>query len=266
MTLIVRELTMNIRQIALAVCVSIPPPALADCTTGPVTVIGKNDYPPISFTKENKLIGLGYSVIKQIAKSKGLDTTVSTPAPWKRVVHRGRIGKVDIIIGLRSTNLSKDHFVFLPTPIMESAQYIIFLKGNELRTKEDLKGLHGGVLSGTTFTTEFEKYAKDNLSIAPVRTTKQNLLKLNSGRIDYFIAPLLPVIHLIETTGMKMKIKFTPIPLFSVSEYIAISKKSNCISMQETLETGLKEQIKNGYIDQEFEFFSKDWDVLDYMK
>ncbi len=262
----IRELTMNMKQIAFAACVSTSPPTLANCTTGPVTVIGKTAYPPISFTKENKLIGLGYSVIKQIAKSQGLDTKVSTPAPWKRVVHRGRIGEVDIVIGLRAMNLSKDHFVFLPTPIIESAQYIIFLKENELRTKEDLKGLNGGILSGTTFTTEFEKYAKDNLSISQVRTTKQNLLKLNSGRIDYFIAPLLPVIHLIETTGMKIEIKFTPTPLFSVSEYIAISKRSNCISKQEIFENGIKEQIQNGYIDQKFEFFSKNWDVLDYMK
>ncbi|MBL4704803.1 MAG: transporter substrate-binding domain-containing protein, partial [Flavobacteriales bacterium] len=124
---------MNMKQMAFAVCVSIPPPALANCSTGPITVIGKTAYPPVSFTKENKLIGLGYSVIKQIAESQGLEVKVSTPAPWKRVVHRGRIGEVDIVIGLRATNLSKDHFVFLPTPIIESAQNIIFLKGNELR-------------------------------------------------------------------------------------------------------------------------------------
>ena len=129
---------MSMKQMVFAVCVSIPPPALANCTTGPIVVMGKSAYPPISFIKENRLIGLGYSVINQIANSQGLEVKVSTPAPWKRVVHQGRLGEVDIIIGLRATNLSKDYFVFLPTAIIESAQNIIFLKGKDFRTKEDL--------------------------------------------------------------------------------------------------------------------------------
>ena len=124
----------------------------------------------------------------------------------------------------------------------------------------------GRILSGTTFTQEFDAYAKENLATTQVRTAEQNLLKLKAGRIDYFIAPLLPTIHLIETTEMKIDIKFTPKPLFSVREHLAISKKSNCIKKQELFEKALATLSKGGYIDDQFDVFSSDWNVLDYMR
>jgi len=254
------------KQLAFVTFISTAPiPAFANCETGPIVVSGKEAYPPISFTKDSKLVGLGYSVLTEIAQSQGLNIKAAAPAPWKRVVNNGRIGNTDIIIGLRGTNLSRDHFVFLPTPIIESAQNIFSLKGKDLKTRDDLKGLRGGVLSGTTFTPKFEAYAKENLTIAHVRTAKQNLLKLKAGRIDYFVSPLLPTIHLIETTGMKIDIQFTPTPLFSVRELIAISKKSDCINKQKIFETELKKLIQNGYIDNQFDAFSSEWNVLDYM-
>ena len=239
---------------------------LADCINGPIIVSGKEAYPPISFTKDGQLIGLGYSVLNEIAQSLGLDINVTAPTPWKRVVNKGRLGEVDIVIGLRGTSLSGDSFVFLPTPIIESAQNIFSLKGKNLQTKEDLKGLKGGILSGTTFTADFETYAKENLTITNVRTAEQNLLKLKAGRIDYFIAPLLPTIHLIETTDIEIDIKFTPKPLFLVRENLAISKKSNCINKQKLFEKALATLSKDGYIDDQFDVFSSDWNVLDYMK
>jgi len=240
--------------------------ALSDCVNGPIIVAGKESYPPISFTKDKKLVGLGFSVLEKMAKSQGLEIKIASPSPWKRTINDGRTGTTDIILGLRKTNASGSYFSFLPTPLIESAQNIFTLQGTTLETKDDLVGLRGGILSGTTFTPEFDAFVKNHLSISEVRTPKQNLLKLEAGRIEYFIAPLLPTIYFIENSNMNVDIKFTPQPLFSVNEMIAISKKSNCIKKLALFEMELKRLRDSDYINEQFDVWSADWNVLDYMK
>lgn len=249
-----------------ALLTSTPLSAIADCETGPIIVSGKETYPPVSFVQDNKLEGIGFSALVEIAKSQNLSIKNAKPAPWKRVVNDGRSGKIDIVIGLRDTNKSKDDFVFLPTPLIDSAQNIFTLKGKNLQSKEHLAGLRGGILSGTTFTSEFEKYAKENLFISEVRSPVQNLMKLKSGRIDYFIAPLLPTIYLIENSEINIDITFTPQPLFTVQERIAISKKSNCIDKVDIFEKSLVKLHKNNFINDQFDEMSSHWNVLDYMR
>lgn len=249
-----------------ALLASTPFSSKADCETGPIIVSGKETYPPISFVQNNKLVGVGFSTLVEIAKSQNLSVKNAKPTPWKRVINNGRLGKIDVVIGLRVTNKSKDDFVFLPTSLIDSAQNIFTLKGRSLQSKEHLVGLRGGILSGTTFTSEFEKYAKKNLSISEVRKPEQNLKKLKSGRIDYFIAPLLPTIYLIENSEINIDIAFTPQPLFTVQEKIAISKKSNCVDKIDAFEKELVELHKNNFIHDRFDEISSDWNVLDYMR
>ena len=249
-----------------ALLASSPFSAKADCETGPIIISGKEAYPPISFAQDNKLVGVGILALMEIAKSQNLSVEIEKPTPWKRVVNNGARGKTDIVIGLRGTNKSKDDFVFLPTSLIESAQNIFTLKGSSLQSKEHLVGLKGGILSGTTFTPEFEDYAKKNLSISEVRKPEQNLKKLKAGRIDYFIAPLLPTIYLIEKSGINIDIIFTPQPLFTVQEKIAISKTSNCIDKIDIFEKLLVELHKNNFINEQFDKMSSHWNVLDYMR
>ena len=245
----------------------------ADCDDGTVVISGKPEYSPISWNAENQLTGLAYptmkEIIKQINQQKNLNLTleITPPLPWKRAVIMAEQGHIDMLVGIRKTPNRAKHLTFISPPLIESAQNIFTLKDSHILSREDLVGKTGGIRAGIDLPPVLAMFAKkQNLVFEKVQSTNQNLQKLKLKRLDYVIAPMLPTIHYMREKEIDINLEITPQPLFISKERIAISKKSNCLKYIDQISTQLKALHRNGFIDDEFDKLTQDWDVLDYIK
>jgi len=186
--------------------------------------------------------------------------------PWRRVLHLAEKGGLDILVGVRKIEERAQYLDFIATPIIQSGQNIFFMKGTEIETIDDLPGKVGGVLLGTTFTKQFNEFAFKKLEFEAVKTQVQNIQKLELGRIDYFIAPLLPTIHYIRKNNLKLDIQFLALPAFTVQEKIAFSKESNCFQYLKLFEQRLKTLHEQDFVYDLFDEQTQEWDVLEYLK
>jgi len=248
----------------LIFCFSMP--TYAQCENNIALVSGKPDYPPISWTRHNKLSGIGYMVLKEILSQLNIQMFKAEPRPWKRALNLAEEGEIDILVGTREIDERSQYLDFVTTPIIESAQNIFFMKGAKIDSLDDLPGKVGGILLGTTYTKQFNEFATKNLKFEPVNTQIQNIQKLELGRIDYFIAPLLPTIHYIRTNNLNLNIQFLALPVFTVQERIAISKKSTCIKYLKKIDEHLKQLHEQNFVYDLFDEQTQEWDVLEYMK
>jgi len=239
---------------------------LADCDSGTVIVSGKSDYPPISWSKNKQLTGLGYVVTEKILKSLGLKMKKSSVKPWKRILNEATNGDVDILVGIRENSSRKAIFDFVPTSLIESSQNAFFMRGTQIKTVDDLKGKTGGIISGSSFSESFDKFATEFLRLVPVKTLSQNLKKLEKNRIDYIISPLLPTVHFIRQNNLIIDVSFVASPLFTLDEKIAISKKSSCIKHLAYFDKKLQEMHENDYVYEQFDELTEEWNVLEYLK
>ena len=245
----------------------------ADCNNGTIIISGKPEYPPVSWIKGNDLTGLGYQAMKQIIKqlnqkeNLNLKLEITDPLPWKRAIHMANLGEIDILVGVRQSTERSKHLTFIPTRLIESAQNIFSLIGTDISTNSDLKGKTGGVRAGINFSADFTTFAKrQQLVFEEVQKLEQNIQKLKLKRLDYFIAPLLPTIHHIRKKQIDIDIQFTTHPLFTSKEKIAISKKSSCLKYIDQINTQLETLHNNGFINQQFDSLTQDWNVLEYVK
>ncbi len=244
----------------------------ADCDKGTIIMSGKPEYPPVSWSKDKQLLGLGFLTMKQITQqlnqNENLNLKLETtpPLPWKRAIQMTKLGKIDILVGIRESTERSEFLTFIPTPLIESAQNIFSLKGTQISTRNDLIAKTGGIIAGINFSSDFKLFAaQQKLALEEVQTLDQNIQKLELKRLDYFIAPLLPTIHHIKNSKIDIDIQFTVLPIFTSEEKIAISNKSSCLKYINHFNALLESLHHNGFIDHQFETLTQDWDVLEYV-
>lgn len=104
------------------------------------------------------------------------------------------------------------------------------------------------------------------MQVDKVPSVEQNFLKLMAGRVDYFIAPLLPTIHTVQQhyPDHLERLAFLSEPISVTEEYIAISKKSPCNSMKTELSKLLQTVKSNGTFDEWLGNSMESWDALDW--
>lgn len=103
----------------------------ADCDNGTIILSGKPEYPPISWVKDNKLVGLGYQAMHKITnnlnKKVNFKLHTTEPLPWKRAIYMAKLGQIDILVGVRESPERSDFLTFMPTPLIELAQNVFSL-------------------------------------------------------------------------------------------------------------------------------------------
>ena len=154
-------------------------------------------------------------------------------------------------------------------PAFTSTAHTIFLRKDKrglIKSKADLIHFNGGVTLGMVLDDSFSLFMTEQLQITQVATVEQNFLKLITGRIDYFIAPLLPTINTVQTLYPEQleKLAFLSDPISVTDEYIVISKKSHC----NTIKTSLSQLLQNVKDNDTFDSWLGDsmanWKALDW--
>jgi len=232
------------------------------CEDGIATIAGKIDFAPLSWQQKDRLDGIAFTMMRKIMGELDISLNVQSPAPWKRVLKMTSMGEVDLLVTVRESEERLTSMQFVPATMLESAQNVFYRRGDTFENIDDLTGKIGGVTLGLRFSDQFNAFAKEKLDLQKVPRLKQNILKLQSGRIDYFISPLLPTLHYIHQNKIDTDISFMLKPLFVTEEKVAISKKSSCLKHIAYISKRIEQLNESGEVDTLLEDDFQKWNVM----
>ncbi len=227
------------------------PHAFASCDQGTAIISGGTQYPPLSWRKDGKLVGTNVEMVQNIFAEVGIKATADEGGPWKRVLLRAKRGEVDLLLGVRKTVEREAFLRYVYPPVTPSAQGVFYDNNRKIKydSWDDLKDKVGSMTLGVSFGKEFDTYMKKNLHVEPVRIVEQNFTKMELGRIDYILGPLMPTLMYLGKAGYANKISHTQKPLLIIDEYLAFSKNSSCVKYIDHFSKRVKQLLDNGSID-----------------
>ncbi|OUR93812.1 hypothetical protein A9Q81_15185 [Gammaproteobacteria bacterium 42_54_T18] len=233
-----------------------------------LTVSANANNAPISYEQDGKLTGIGFDLFNRLLSSIKIPIERTQPYPWRRTLKNSKNGDIDIIIGVRKTVDRMLYLDFIEPAFTSTAHTIFFRKDKKkrIKSKADLTHFNGGVTLGMVLDDKFSLFMKEHLQITHVATVEQNFLKLISGRIDYFIAPLLPTINTVQTRYPEQlkELTFLSEPISVTNEYIVISKQSQCNTIKTSLSQLLQKVKNNGTFDNWLGDSMANWKALDW--
>ncbi|MBF0412356.1 MAG: transporter substrate-binding domain-containing protein [Desulfamplus sp.] len=231
-----------------------------------IIVSGNFEYPPLTWQdKKNpdKIIGFAIELLEIACKDIGIEVEGKFVGPWARTQNEVKNGNVDMIGGMYITEERKKYMDYIIPPIIMDPTVVFVKKGDKFKFEiwEDLIGLSGGAPIGNSYGEEFDRFAKEKLSIERVSTLVQAFKKLESGRNRYLVYGLYPGLAGAEITGFRDKIDYLPNSVISEGLYFTISKKSpcNCQKIKEHLTKKVKEFSSQKLPEQLMEKYLKIW-------
>jgi polar amino acid transport system substrate-binding protein len=174
------------------------------------------DFPPMGYTdKDNKPAGFDVDYCHDLAKVLGVKSNVIN-LTWGDRIPSLISAKTDVVIGSTSDSLPRAKSVGFTYPYFVFKFQVVSKKGVKMASFDDLKNVKVGAALGTTYETEYFKYAdakgwgRDNYTSfksendaflglyqgkvdALISTNTNIATKLNSGQFDGFVAgPYVP--------------------------------------------------------------------------
>lgn len=231
------------------------------CKDGTALISGGTTYPPLSWLVDDRLTGTSIELVSKIFLEIGIKAESDAGGPWKRVLLRAQKGQVDMLVGVRRNETREQYLQFVTPPITPAVQSVFVKRGSNFAYSrwQDLEGKLGGVTLGASFGKEFDQFARENLSLDPVRTVEQNFKKLKIGRIDYLLGPLLPTLLYSDLSGDRPHIQFQDQPLIIIEEFVAFSKASACKKHFQYFNKRIAEIQQDGTIDELLEKYFEIW-------
>ncbi|TEW52590.1 transporter substrate-binding domain-containing protein [Psychromonas sp. RZ5] len=174
------------------------------------------DFPPMGYTdKDNKPAGFDVDYCHDLAKVLGVKSNVIN-LTWGDRIPSLISAKTDVVIGSTSDSLPRAKSVGFSYPYFVFKFQVVSKKGVKMASFDDLKNVKVGAALGTTYESEYFKYAdskgwgRDNYTAfksendaflglyqgkvdALISTNTNIATKLASGQFDSFVAgPFVP--------------------------------------------------------------------------
>lgn len=231
------------------------------CDNGIAIISGGTTNPPLTWREHNQLIGADVEFLQTVLAEVGIKAVPDEGGPWKRVLRRAELGQVDIVMGFRKSSDSEKKLIFLDPPITPAVQSVFFSANQSFEYSKwsDLIGKTGSMTLGSNFDTEFDDYLKAHLTVQFVPKIEQNFAKLDKGRVDYMLGPLMSTQLYIRQFGYTGKIVPAQKPLLTIQEHIAIAKNSACLKYANHIEKRISEYIITDQFNQLIEDYFVKW-------
>jgi len=257
-----------LRYVLLLLCLLLAAYATPVLSCEVLIISANTKNPPISFEQNGFLKGIGFDLMERLLSGLEIPVKRTMPLPWKRALLRSKKGEIDILIGVHKSSDRAQYLEFIEPAFTRTAHTVFFKQGGRVKisSKEDLRDYVGGSTFGSVLDEGFAEYMAKHFELQEVGSVEQNFLKLMAERIDYFIAPLLPTIHIVQTRyPQKIKhLTFLDDPISVTDEYIAISKNSDCAFVNNKLQERLKEVKRNGTFDKWLGSSMASWQSFDW--
>ena len=153
---------------------------------GEIKMAMSGQYPPFNFVDDqNNLTGFDVEIGKAVGKIIGIKATPMSTA-WDGIIAGLVAKKYELICGSMAITKERLKSIDFSDPYYRSGAQLFVKKGAAIKSVADLKGKKVGVTLGTTY----EKWVRENIAGADVRTYKgvpDMILEVGYGRIDGFI-------------------------------------------------------------------------------
>lgn len=231
------------------------------CGNGEAIISGGDTYPPLSWRRGDTLVGASVDMVREILAELGIKARADEGGPWKRVLRRTRDGQVDILMGVRKSPDRENFLLYLDPPLTPSVQGVFMLASHKFAYNnwKDLEGKTGSITLGTNFDDAFDEYARTHLALQSVRKVEQNFTKLEKGRVDYMLGPLVPTQLYLDKYVYSGNIVSAEKSLMVLQEYVAISRKSPCLKYAASISRSLQRWSDSGKIGEAMENSFVDW-------
>lgn len=146
-------------------------------------------YAPYSYKENGQLTGIYTDIIRSALKQMG-DPSQPQPLPWKRGLIALKSGKIDALYPPYYRPQQRPYMAY-STPILEE-KLVIVCAADKAETlsqfPQDYQGMVLGQNAGYSSGSAVEQAVQSGtVKISEANTTRANLLKLISGRIDCYI-------------------------------------------------------------------------------
>lgn len=204
-------------------------------STGTVTNVLINDYPPFSFIDDkNEVAGFDVDVAKAFADKLGVKLKIETPS-WEAIVAGGWQGRYDLCICSMSPSSEREKVLDFVTHYYSSpAVLAVAADDTAIKSISDITGKRVGVGLGSTYEAYLQKtlqipgrkpidFPFGEVQIVPSDETVafQNLALGAGVRLDAIVANLATTKERIDATG---KFRIVGEPLYGEPNWVAVDK------------------------------------------
>lgn len=154
---------------------------------GSLSMAMSGQYPPFNFVNDqNKLTGFDVETCSEIAKRIGVSAKPISTA-WDGIIAGLLADKYELICGSMAITDERLKAIDFSDPYYRSGAQLFVKKGSAIQSVKDMEGKVIGVTLGTTY----EKWVRDNIKGADIRSYKgvpDMILETSSGRISAFVS------------------------------------------------------------------------------
>ncbi len=208
---------------------------------GEIKMAMSGQYPPFNFVNDkNQLTGFDVEIGQAVAKRIGIKAIPLSTA-WDGIIAGLLANKYELICGSMAITPERLKSIDFSDPYYRSGAQLFVGTGSAVKSVADLKGKKVGVTLGTTY----EKWVRENITGADVRTYKgvpDMILEVSYGRIDGFITDKIVGALAIKKNG-------SPISLTGdllYEEKMGIALRQNNPGLKAAINDALKEMKKDG--------------------
>ena len=210
-----------------------------------VVVSADPEFPPYAWYDGQTLRGASVDVVLAVLQAIKLPYELRYVGPFVRVLQNARLGDVDIVTELKRNAEREQYLLYAETPIFTNPTSV-FVRQDQLINfshREDLQGLHGGVTHGTRFGDGLDEFIQSRLTVEVGPGIKENFLKLDAHRIDYFISPHYPALSHLISNGNEAKYRVLKPYVAEAFNYVGWSRRSLCLGRLEEFDAMLKRYL-----------------------
>jgi len=181
-------------------------------------------YPPYYFKDEGSLEGLCIDIINETAKNLGV-TVVYKQYPWKRMLHYGKIGKVDAVMPLFKTVERETFLYFFQNELAVEENRFFIKKSLNIHYTGDLHQLQPyrvGIVDEYSYGSAFD--AADFLKKIPAKNDGRLLELFARDRFDIGLGNRHVILYHADQAGITDNIVFLEPFITKTPLYIGFSK------------------------------------------
>ena len=210
------------------------------------------DFPPMGYTdKDNKPAGFDVDYCKDLAKAIGVKSNVIN-LTWGDRIPSLISAKTDVVIGSTSDTLERAKSVGFTYPYFVFKFQVLSKKGVTMNSFDDLKNVKVGAALGTTYESEYFKYADAHgwgrSNYTSFKSENDAFLGLYQGKVDAIVS---------TNTNIATKLASGQFDSFVAGPYVPnyddvvgfITKRSQ-IAWRNYLNLFLVHQIRDGRLNE----------------
>ncbi len=213
------------------------------------------DFPPMGyFDKDNKPAGFDCDYCKDLADAMGVKVNILN-LTWGDRIPSLVSGKTDVVIGSTSDTLERAKSVGFTAPYFVFKFQVFSKKDSGIKVFDDLKKVKVGAALGTTYETEYFKYADANgwgrSNYTSFKSENDAFLGLYQGKVDAIISTNANIATKLTTKEFKGFEAGPFVPNYD--DIVGIIAKRSEVAWIDYLDLFLIHQIRDGKLDERYQ-------------